>query len=190
MQLLKGAPESPRHPDSPFTLDSNVATCNAAETPRTSIVDRESWHQGPLLSIYRVAFSSSFTLPGDMFPNVDRIGQARCWATFFWPFRALHDFATEKGGVSYSADQFGNCNSAWGEMSRVHRARNQWWGHLLLTRRRFGAELSGGHCLSTIPGGEWGSQQLGGRDRKTAQWDLRAISVDHCSLALFLDFDP
>eukprot|EP00439_Symbiodinium_sp_Y106_P080984 s1579_g19.t2 len=31
--------------------------------------------QSPLLSIYRVAFSSSFTLPGDMFPNVDRIGQ-------------------------------------------------------------------------------------------------------------------
>eukprot|EP00913_Durusdinium_trenchii_P011321 g10632.t2 len=30
--------------------------------------------QSPLLSIYRVAFSSSFTLPGDMFPNVDRIG--------------------------------------------------------------------------------------------------------------------
>eukprot|EP00931_Biecheleriopsis_adriatica_P112248 TRINITY_DN86843_c0_g1_i1.p1 TRINITY_DN86843_c0_g1~~TRINITY_DN86843_c0_g1_i1.p1 ORF type:complete len:260 (+),score=41.31 TRINITY_DN86843_c0_g1_i1:26-805(+) len=34
--------------------------------------------QSPLLSIYRVAITTSMTLPGDMFPNVDRIGQVEC----------------------------------------------------------------------------------------------------------------
>jgi fermentation-respiration switch protein FrsA (DUF1100 family) len=34
--------------------------------------------QSPLLSIYRVAMNSHFTLPGDMFPNVDKIQQVRC----------------------------------------------------------------------------------------------------------------
>eukprot|EP01036_Dinobryon_divergens_P032101 gene32101-41624_t len=34
--------------------------------------------QSPLLSVYRVAFNFRFTLPGDMFPNVDRIRQVRC----------------------------------------------------------------------------------------------------------------
>ena len=43
-------------------------TCHPKRAPSSK--------SGPLLSIYRVAFSSSFTLPGDMFPNVDRIGQA------------------------------------------------------------------------------------------------------------------
>lgn len=35
-------------------------------------------YQSPLLSVYRVAFNFRFTLPGDMFPNVDRIRQVRC----------------------------------------------------------------------------------------------------------------
>merc|ERR1712039_850157 len=30
--------------------------------------------QSPLLSIFRIAFSSGLTLPGDMFANVDKIG--------------------------------------------------------------------------------------------------------------------
>lgn len=34
--------------------------------------------QSPLLSIYRVAFNFRFTLPGDMFPNVDRIPNISC----------------------------------------------------------------------------------------------------------------
>lgn len=34
--------------------------------------------QSPLLSIYRVAMNSRFTLPGDMFSNVDKIGQVKC----------------------------------------------------------------------------------------------------------------
>mmetsp|Transcript_22939 Transcript_22939/g.48745 ORF Transcript_22939/g.48745 Transcript_22939/m.48745 type:complete len:259 (+) Transcript_22939:134-910(+) len=34
--------------------------------------------QSPLASIYRVALNTRFTLPGDMFPNVDRIGKVLC----------------------------------------------------------------------------------------------------------------
>jgi len=34
--------------------------------------------QSPLLSVYRVAFTFRFTFPGDMFPNVDRIGNVTC----------------------------------------------------------------------------------------------------------------
>mmetsp|Transcript_20163 Transcript_20163/g.28962 ORF Transcript_20163/g.28962 Transcript_20163/m.28962 type:complete len:275 (+) Transcript_20163:63-887(+) len=34
--------------------------------------------QSPVLSIYRVAFNFRFTLPGDMFPNVDRISSVCC----------------------------------------------------------------------------------------------------------------
>ena len=34
--------------------------------------------QSPLLSVYRVAFNFRFTLPGDMFPNVDRMANMAC----------------------------------------------------------------------------------------------------------------
>merc|ERR1711920_770388 len=34
--------------------------------------------QSPLCSIYRVALQSRYTLPGDLFPNVDRIGDIVC----------------------------------------------------------------------------------------------------------------
>lgn len=34
--------------------------------------------KSPVLSIYRVAFNFRFTLPGDMFPNVDRIRDVTC----------------------------------------------------------------------------------------------------------------
>lgn len=34
--------------------------------------------QSPLLSVFRVAFNFRFTLPGDMFPNVDRIPEIAC----------------------------------------------------------------------------------------------------------------
>ena len=34
--------------------------------------------QSPLLSVYRVAFHFRFTLPGDMFPNVDRVPNITC----------------------------------------------------------------------------------------------------------------
>ncbi|CEL92876.1 unnamed protein product [Vitrella brassicaformis CCMP3155] len=34
--------------------------------------------QSPVLSAYRVAFNFRFTLPGDMFANIDKIGKLRC----------------------------------------------------------------------------------------------------------------
>ena len=34
--------------------------------------------QSPLLSVYRVAFNFRFTLPGDMFPNIDRMANMAC----------------------------------------------------------------------------------------------------------------
>mmetsp|Transcript_22007 Transcript_22007/g.22743 ORF Transcript_22007/g.22743 Transcript_22007/m.22743 type:complete len:199 (+) Transcript_22007:3-599(+) len=34
--------------------------------------------QSPILSIYRVAFNFRFTLPGDFFPNIDRISTVAC----------------------------------------------------------------------------------------------------------------
>ena len=34
--------------------------------------------QNPLLSVYRVAFNFRFTMPGDMFPNIDRISNVAC----------------------------------------------------------------------------------------------------------------
>lgn len=34
--------------------------------------------QSPLMSVFRVAFHFRFTLPGDMFPNVDRISRVQC----------------------------------------------------------------------------------------------------------------
>ena len=34
--------------------------------------------QSPILSVFRIAFDFRYTLPGDLFPNVDRVGDARC----------------------------------------------------------------------------------------------------------------
>ena len=34
--------------------------------------------QSPILSVFRIAFDFRYTLPGDLFPNVDRVGGARC----------------------------------------------------------------------------------------------------------------
>ena len=34
--------------------------------------------QSPILSVFRIAFDFRLTLPGDMFPNVDRISDVSC----------------------------------------------------------------------------------------------------------------
>ena len=34
--------------------------------------------QSPIMSVFRIAFDFRLTLPGDMFPNVDRIRDLRC----------------------------------------------------------------------------------------------------------------
>mmetsp|Transcript_95652 Transcript_95652/g.270706 ORF Transcript_95652/g.270706 Transcript_95652/m.270706 type:complete len:259 (-) Transcript_95652:174-950(-) len=44
----------------------------------TKVAVRALVLQSPLMSIYRVAIHSRYTLPGDMFPNVDKIGKVRC----------------------------------------------------------------------------------------------------------------
>mmetsp|Transcript_19623 Transcript_19623/g.34393 ORF Transcript_19623/g.34393 Transcript_19623/m.34393 type:complete len:201 (+) Transcript_19623:220-822(+) len=59
--------------------------------------------QSPLLSIYRVAFSSSFTLPGDMFPNVDRIGRVKC------PVYIVHGTKDEIIPSYHAEDLVRNC---------------------------------------------------------------------------------
>ena len=34
--------------------------------------------QSPILSVFRIAFNFRLTLPGDMFPNIDRIRDIEC----------------------------------------------------------------------------------------------------------------
>ena len=46
---------------------------SAAGTPPAGVV-----LQSPILSVFRIAFDFRYTLPGDLFPNVDRVGGARC----------------------------------------------------------------------------------------------------------------
>jgi fermentation-respiration switch protein FrsA (DUF1100 family) len=60
--------------------------------------------QSPLLSIYRVAFHSRFTLPGDMFPNVDKIGKVRC------PTYVMHGTKDEIIPFWHAEDLVRNCS--------------------------------------------------------------------------------
>lgn len=55
------------------SIGSGPAIHLATRTPVRAVV-----LQSPLLSVFRVAFSSRFTWPGDMFANVDKIGKVRC----------------------------------------------------------------------------------------------------------------
>lgn len=59
--------------------------------------------QSPLLSIYRIAFHSRFTLPGDMFPNVDKIGKVSC------PTYVIHGKEDEIVPFWHGEDLVGNC---------------------------------------------------------------------------------
>lgn len=59
--------------------------------------------QSPLLSIYRVAFHSRFTLPGDMFPNVDKIGKVNC------PVYIVHGTKDEIIPFWHAEDLVRNC---------------------------------------------------------------------------------
>eukprot|EP00745_Piridium_sociabile_P030911 TRINITY_DN51278_c0_g1_i1.p1 TRINITY_DN51278_c0_g1~~TRINITY_DN51278_c0_g1_i1.p1 ORF type:complete len:257 (-),score=15.56 TRINITY_DN51278_c0_g1_i1:66-836(-) len=59
--------------------------------------------QSPVLSVYRVAFNFRFTLLGDMFSNIDKIGQIKCPVYVihgtkdeivpYWHGRDLHDYS-------------------------------------------------------------------------------------------------
>jgi len=59
--------------------------------------------QSPLLSIFRVAVHSRITLPGDMFPNVDRIGQVCC------PVYIVHGTKDEIIPISHTEELVKNC---------------------------------------------------------------------------------
>jgi len=61
--------------------------------------------QSPLASIFRVALPSpgNVTLPGDMFPNVDRIGQVEC------PTYIIHGTKDEIIAVNHAYDLEKNC---------------------------------------------------------------------------------
>jgi len=59
--------------------------------------------QSPLLSIYRIAFHSRFTLPGDMFTNVDKIGKVHC------PVYVVHGTDDEIVPFWHGEDLVRNC---------------------------------------------------------------------------------
>jgi fermentation-respiration switch protein FrsA (DUF1100 family) len=59
--------------------------------------------QSPLLSIYRIAMHSRFTLPGDMFTNVDKIGKVRC------PVYVVHGTKDEIVPFWHGEDLVRNC---------------------------------------------------------------------------------
>lgn len=61
--------------------------------------------QSPLLSIYRVRLHSHFTLPGDMFPNVDKIGDVKC------PTYIVHGTKDEIIPHYHAEDLVKNCRS-------------------------------------------------------------------------------
>ena len=54
--------------------------------------------QSPLLSAFRVVFNFRFTLPGDIFPNIDRISNIRC------PFLVVHGTRDEVKHYRYTAE--------------------------------------------------------------------------------------
>ena len=69
--------------------------------------------QSPILSIYRVAFNFRFTLPGDMFPNVDRISNINC------PVLVIH-------GTRDEVVPFWNGESLFLEVPKMWRAKPLW----------------------------------------------------------------
>ena len=56
--------------------------------------------QTPLSSIYRVVIEFKFTLPGDMFPNIDRIKQVTC------PLLVIHGTKDEIVPIEHSKELF------------------------------------------------------------------------------------
>ena len=61
--------------------------------------------QTPLTSVYRVILEFRFTLPGDMFPNIDRIKRIRC------PLLIIHGTRDEIVPIQHAKDLFKNCKS-------------------------------------------------------------------------------
>uniref|UniRef100_A0A7S1QD41 Peptidase S9 prolyl oligopeptidase catalytic domain-containing protein n=1 Tax=Alexandrium catenella TaxID=2925 RepID=A0A7S1QD41_ALECA len=68
--------------------------------------------QSPMVSIYRIPFQLRFTLPGDLFANIDKIGDVCCPVFIIhgtrdeivpvWHSQSLHDVCAKKG-TAYGA---------------------------------------------------------------------------------------
>eukprot|EP00640_Fibrocapsa_japonica_P002727 CAMPEP_0113944730 /NCGR_PEP_ID=MMETSP1339-20121228/36221_1 /TAXON_ID=94617 /ORGANISM="Fibrocapsa japonica" /LENGTH=247 /DNA_ID=CAMNT_0000950031 /DNA_START=73 /DNA_END=813 /DNA_ORIENTATION=+ /assembly_acc=CAM_ASM_000762 len=63
--------------------------------------------QSPLLSAYRVAFNFRFTLPGDMFANIDRINNIEC------PVFIVHGTRDEVVPFWHGQELFLGCMTKW-----------------------------------------------------------------------------
>ena len=61
--------------------------------------------QTPLSSIYRVVLNFKFTMHGDMFPNIDRMGRIRC------PLLIIHGTKDEIVPMQHSVELFAACCS-------------------------------------------------------------------------------
>ena len=61
--------------------------------------------QTPITSIYRVIIDFRFTLPGDMFANIDRIKKITC------PLLVIHGNRDEIVSIQHSVELFEICNS-------------------------------------------------------------------------------
>jgi fermentation-respiration switch protein FrsA (DUF1100 family) len=62
--------------------------------------------QTPLCSIYRVVIEFKFTMPGDMFPNIDRIKQVEC------PLLIIHGTKDEIVPIDHSKELFEKASSS------------------------------------------------------------------------------
>jgi abhydrolase domain-containing protein 17 len=62
--------------------------------------------QTPLSSIFRVILDFRFTLPGDMFPNIDRMSKITC------PLLMIHGTRDEIIPMQHSVDLYKSCSSS------------------------------------------------------------------------------
>ena len=62
--------------------------------------------QTPLSSIYRVVLEFKYTLPGDMFPNIDRMSKIKC------PLLIIHGTKDEIVPMQHSIQLFNACQSS------------------------------------------------------------------------------
>lgn len=91
--------------------------------------------QSPLLSVYRIAFRSRFTMPGDMFTNVDKISKVCC------PVYITHGDSDEIVPLWHGQELYKNCRKEnayepfWVEGGGHNNleiiARQQFYGHLV-----------------------------------------------------------
>jgi len=59
--------------------------------------------QSPFLSIFRIAMNTRYTMPGDMFPNIDRIADVRC------PTYVVHGTSDDITPFSHAQELIARC---------------------------------------------------------------------------------